>query len=143
MGLISRVSSRTYRKFGIKPSKSQKNTMTSVAKTPSAYELSVKQQQLRAETRQISMKLSEMKAEKAEYKSVIEVLEEQPKEKKAYHMIGAVLTQATVEEVLPNLKIQHENFEKTCEILMGQLQSKDKELRAILESQQELAQKKN
>ena len=88
---------------------------------------------MKQQTRQIGSKLAELKAEKNECSSVIKVLEEQPDDKKAYQMIGAVLTESTVGKVLPNLVLQRNNLEKIVNNLTIQLKDKGDEVRKFTE----------
>merc|ERR1712221_30768 len=110
MGLISRVSSRTYRNFR---TYFPKNKIT-----PQQIQLTY--MRLKKEIGMLGAQIASIKADKNEHKSVIDVLETQPKTKKAFQMIGSVLTESTVEQVLPNLQKQLENFERTITAMDNQ-----------------------
>ncbi|RLN96622.1 hypothetical protein BBJ28_00013121 [Nothophytophthora sp. Chile5] len=56
---------------------------------------------LRAEVRQMSEKISELELETTEHDRVIQTLSELPKDRKAFRMVGGVLVERTVQEVLP------------------------------------------
>lgn len=84
---------------------------------------------LKKEIGMLGAQIASIKADKNEHKSVIDVLEAQPKTKKAFQMIGSVLTESTVEQVLPNLQKQLENFERTITAMDSQHQKKYAELK--------------
>nr|CAG4652354.1 EOG090X0L97 [Triops cancriformis] len=80
--------------------------------------------QLRNEQRQLISKVSELEAEQNEHKLVVETLEEVEPARKCFRLVGGVLVERTVKEVLPALKHNKEQLAKTIENLNKQIASK-------------------
>ncbi|GLG93138.1 hypothetical protein R5R35_012749 [Gryllus longicercus] len=85
-------------------------------------------QALRAEQRNMASKLSELEVELHEHKLVIETLKEADGERKCFRMIGGILCEKTVKEVLPALESNREQLEKFIENLTEQLTKKGQEI---------------
>ncbi|KAJ8683662.1 hypothetical protein QAD02_019454 [Eretmocerus hayati] len=85
-------------------------------------------QTLRNEQRIMATKLSEMEAELNEHKIVIDTLKNVDPKRKCYRMIGGILCERTVEEVMPNLVVNKEQLTKVIETLNEQLTNKGKEI---------------
>uniref|UniRef100_K3WSV0 Prefoldin subunit 2 n=1 Tax=Globisporangium ultimum (strain ATCC 200006 / CBS 805.95 / DAOM BR144) TaxID=431595 RepID=K3WSV0_GLOUD len=56
---------------------------------------------MRAEVRQLAEKIAELEVETTEHERVIQTLKDLPATRKAYRMVGGVLVERTVAEVLP------------------------------------------
>ncbi|KAG8146594.1 hypothetical protein E2320_013728 [Naja naja] len=85
---------------------------------------------LRQEQRGLASKAAELEMELNEHKLVIETLREVDPARKCFRMVGGVLVERTVKEVLPALE---NNKEQIIETLSQQLQTKGRELNEFRE----------
>ncbi|PSN35961.1 Prefoldin subunit 2 [Blattella germanica] len=85
-------------------------------------------QALRGEQRHMANKLSEMELELHEHKIVIDTLEKVDGDRKCFKMIGGVLCERTVKEVLPMLISNRDQLGKFIESLNEQLIKKGQEV---------------
>ncbi|XP_048369381.1 prefoldin subunit 2 [Sphaerodactylus townsendi] len=88
---------------------------------------------LRQEQRGLASKAAELEMELNEHKLVIETLREVDPTRKCYRMVGGVLVERTVKEVLPALESNKEQISKIIETLSQQLQTKGRELNEFRE----------
>uniref|UniRef100_A0A8D0DM07 Prefoldin subunit 2 n=1 Tax=Salvator merianae TaxID=96440 RepID=A0A8D0DM07_SALMN len=88
---------------------------------------------LRQEQRGLASKAAELEMELNEHKLVIETLREVDPTRKCYRMVGGVLVERTVKEVLPALENNKEQINKIIESLTQQLQTKGRELNEFRE----------
>lgn len=85
-------------------------------------------QMLRNEQRLMANKLSEMEMELNEHKIVIDTLKNVDPKRKCFRMIGGVLCERTVEDVMPTLVTNKEQLIKVIEGLNDQLTKKGMEI---------------
>ncbi|XP_071454868.1 prefoldin subunit 2 [Hetaerina americana] len=85
-------------------------------------------QTLRNEQRQLVNKVAELELELNEHKIVIETLDDVDGDRRCYRMVGGVLVERTVKEVLPALKNNKEQLMKVVETLNEQLTKKGQEI---------------
>ncbi|XP_064397346.1 prefoldin subunit 2-like [Halichondria panicea] len=85
-------------------------------------------QRLRAEQRAIASKMSELDAEKTEHKSVIKALKEVSSDRRCYRLVGGVLVERQVKDVLPALEHNTQQLTALVDKLTEQLTLKGKEL---------------
>merc|ERR1711970_73067 len=90
--------------------------------------------------RQLHQKLAEIKQERGEHELVADSLRKAEPERKAWRLVGGVLTERTVGEVLPALEKQIENLSTVIKTLEEQMDSKAKEITAYREKHQILVQ---
>ncbi|XP_062895203.1 prefoldin subunit 2 [Mobula hypostoma] len=83
---------------------------------------------LRQEQRNLVGKGAELEQEVVEHGLVIETLAEVDPSRKCYRMVGGVLVERTVREVLPALENNRQQLVKLIESLNAQIQSKGREL---------------
>lgn len=83
---------------------------------------------LRGEQQSIVAKLNELEAELVEHRIVIDTLKDLDPERKCFRMIGGVLVERTVKEVLPALRSNDAMISKVVEQLKVQLVEKGKEI---------------
>ncbi|XP_074837104.1 prefoldin subunit 2 [Carettochelys insculpta] len=88
---------------------------------------------LRQEQRGLASKASELELELNEHSLVIDTLREVDPTRKCYRMVGGVLVERTVKEVLPALESNKEQISKIIETLTQQLQTKGQELNEFRE----------
>merc|ERR1712002_450807 len=92
------------------------------------------------EQRQLQQKLAELRQERGEHELVAETLKKCEPERKAWRLVGGVLTERTVGEVLPALENQIENLSNVIKTLEEQMETKAKEITAYREKHQILVQ---
>ncbi|KXN67593.1 prefoldin subunit [Conidiobolus coronatus NRRL 28638] len=80
------------------------STSTATAPKLSEQEIVNKFNAYKTDLQTIASKISEMEAETEEHKLVIDTVTPLNKDRKCYRMIGGVLAEKTVEDVLPTLK---------------------------------------
>lgn len=84
--------------------------------------------QLIEERETLANSVIDREQEAEEHSLVIKNLEQQDGSKKAWRLIGEVLVERTVDEVLPELKKQKDNLLAVADGLKRQLESKQKEV---------------
>ncbi|XP_044739112.1 prefoldin subunit 2 [Chrysoperla carnea] len=85
-------------------------------------------QALRSEQRALANKLSELEMDLNEHKVVIDTLKLVNEDRKCYRMIGGILCERTVKDVMPILQTNKEQLTKVIEALNEQLTKKGVEL---------------
>ncbi|XP_056632132.1 prefoldin subunit 2 [Diorhabda sublineata] len=85
-------------------------------------------QNLRAEQRALSGKLSEFEVDLNEHRMVIETLKNVNEERKCFRLIGGILTERTVKDVLPALTTNQEKLKEIIEKLHEQISKKGQEI---------------
>ncbi|XP_061462104.1 prefoldin subunit 2 [Rhineura floridana] len=106
---------------------------TGAAKALTAEQVVAGFNRLRQEQRGLASKAAELEMELNEHKLVIETLREVDPTRKCYRMVGGVLVERTVKEVLPALENNKEQINKIIETLSQQLQTKGRELNEFRE----------
>lgn len=90
--------------------------------------------QMQSECSQIMGKISELNLEKDEHKLVVETLKKVEPERRAYRLVGGVLAERTVGDILP---IVESNFVGIAEVLTkldGTLKTKDEARKTFKET---------
>uniref|UniRef100_A0A3B4CV56 Prefoldin subunit 2 n=1 Tax=Pygocentrus nattereri TaxID=42514 RepID=A0A3B4CV56_PYGNA len=85
-------------------------------------------QRMRQEQRSMASKAAELEMEINEHSLVIDTLKEVDPSRKCYRLVGGVLVERTVKEVLPALENNKEQISKIIESLNTQMQAKGREL---------------
>lgn len=88
-------------------------------------------QSRRSELQGIASKIGELEGEADEHKLVIDTLTEASKadpDRKCFRLIGGVLVERTVKEVLPALQTNLEGLKQILETLLKQYKQKESEL---------------
>ncbi|XP_030758344.1 prefoldin subunit 2 [Sitophilus oryzae] len=85
-------------------------------------------QTLRAEQRSLSSKLSEIELDLNEHKIVIETLKNVNDDRKCYRLVGGVLTERKVKDVLPVLVTNQGKLQELIDILTEQITKKGQEI---------------
>ncbi|CAL1674943.1 unnamed protein product [Lasius platythorax] len=106
----------------------KKSAKASSKKEKSAEEILSEFQTLRNEQRILANKLSEMEMELNEHKIVIDTLKNVDPKRKCYRMIGGVLCERTVEDVMPALVTNKEQLMKVIDALNDQVTKKGIEI---------------
>uniref|UniRef100_A0A8C5BSR1 Prefoldin subunit 2 n=1 Tax=Gadus morhua TaxID=8049 RepID=A0A8C5BSR1_GADMO len=95
---------------------------------PTAEQVVGNFQRMRQEQRGMASKASEFEMENNEHSLVIETLKEVDPSRKCFRLVGGVLVERTVKEVLPALENNKEQITKIIETLSSQMQTKGREL---------------
>jgi prefoldin subunit 2 len=98
------------------------------SKGPSPEEILNGFQALRAEQRNLSSKLTEFEAESNEHKMVIATLQNVNEDRRCFRLVGGVLTERKVKDVLPALISNMEKLKELIEKLKEQIQKKGVEI---------------
>ncbi|KAL0106298.1 hypothetical protein PUN28_016191 [Cardiocondyla obscurior] len=93
-----------------------------------AEEVLTEFQSLRNEQRMLANKLSEMEMELNEHKIVIDTLKNVDPKRKCYRMVGGLLCERTVEDVMPALVTNKEQLIKVIDALNEQVTKKGIEI---------------
>ncbi|KAL6490942.1 hypothetical protein MHYP_G00012870 [Metynnis hypsauchen] len=96
--------------------------------TPSPEQVVATFQRMRQEQRSMASKAAELEMEINEHSLVIDTLKEVDPTRKCYRLVGGVLVERTVKEVLPALENNKEQISKIIESLNTQMQAKGREL---------------
>ncbi|XP_016091597.1 prefoldin subunit 2 [Sinocyclocheilus grahami] len=95
---------------------------------PSAEQVVATFQRMRQEQRSMASKAAELEMEINEHSLVIDTLKEVDPTRKCFRLVGGVLVERTVKEVLPALENNKEQITKIVESLNSQMQAKGREL---------------
>uniref|UniRef100_A0A1A8FK77 Prefoldin subunit 2 n=1 Tax=Nothobranchius korthausae TaxID=1143690 RepID=A0A1A8FK77_9TELE len=85
-------------------------------------------QRMRQEQRSMASKAAELEMDINEHSLVIETLKEVDPSRKCFRLVGGVLVERTVKEVLPALENNKESISKLVETINTQMQAKGQEL---------------
>lgn len=85
-------------------------------------------QSLRAEQRSIATKVSELEQELTEHKIVLDTLKDLEGDRRCFRLIGGVLCEKTVKEVIPTLRSNKEQLSSVITTLNEQLTKKGIEI---------------
>ncbi|XP_013887968.1 prefoldin subunit 2 [Austrofundulus limnaeus] len=95
---------------------------------PSAEQVVSTFQRMRQEQRSMASKAAELEMDITEHSLVIETLKEVDPSRKCFRLVGGVLVERTVKEVLPALENNKEQISKIIETISTQMQTKGREL---------------
>jgi prefoldin subunit 2 len=98
-----------------------------MASAPVSQEVAAKYQGLMQECQQLQSKIVELEIDRNEHQLVEKTLEPLDPERRAYRLVGGVLVERTVKEVLPSVTANRENLEKVIATLQERLDKKQKE----------------
>jgi prefoldin subunit 2 len=80
---------------------------------------------MRAEVRQLAEKIGELEVEITEHDRVVQTLQGLPDDRKAYRMVGGVLVERTVKEVLPAVSSNREGIAQVLAQLNESIKQKE------------------
>ncbi|XP_014330583.1 prefoldin subunit 2 [Xiphophorus maculatus] len=95
---------------------------------PSAEQVVATFQRMRQEQRNMASKAAELEMDINEHSLVIDTLKEVDSSRKCFRLVGGVLVERTVKEVLPALENNKEQISKVIETINTQMQAKGREL---------------
>ncbi|XP_023696148.1 prefoldin subunit 2 [Paramormyrops kingsleyae] len=104
------------------------NTGGGKQSAPSAEQVVATFQRMRQEQRSMASKAAELEMEINEHSLVIDTLKEVDPSRKCFRLVGGVLVERTVKEVLPALENNKEQISRLVESLNSQMQAKGREL---------------
>lgn len=84
--------------------------------------------ELQSECQSYASKISELEQELGEHRLVEETLKPLDEKRRAFRLVGGVLVERTVGEVLPTVVTNRENLEKVVDKVRSTLEEKQKEL---------------
>ncbi|XP_030833531.1 prefoldin subunit 2 [Strongylocentrotus purpuratus] len=84
--------------------------------------------QLRQDQRALVSKIAELDSDQNEHRLVLETLQEVDGERKCFRLVGGVLVERTVKDVLPALTHNKEQIEQLTKGLTKQMESKGREI---------------
>lgn len=84
--------------------------------------------ELQSECANLVNKITEVEQDRNEHQLVKETLKPLDPKRRAFRLIGGVLVERTVEEVLPSISDSLENFEQVVVTLESKLKEKNKEM---------------
>eukprot|EP00977_Amphora_coffeiformis_P019892 scaffold7575_cov159-Amphora_coffeaeformis.AAC.7 len=80
------------------------------------------------ESNKVAQKIAELEFDKNEHRLVEDTLKPLDGKRRAYRLVGEVLVERTVEEVLPSVSNNREKLETTISSLQSHLETKNKEV---------------
>ncbi|XP_061619652.1 prefoldin subunit 2 [Phyllopteryx taeniolatus] len=95
---------------------------------PSAEQVVATFQRMRQEQRNMASKAAELEMESNEHSLVIDTLKDVDPSRKCFRLVGGVLVERTVKEVLPALQTNKEQISKILESISTKMQEKGREL---------------
>ncbi|KAI8978956.1 Prefoldin beta-like protein [Pilobolus umbonatus] len=96
-------------------------------KKPSDAELTQKYNQYKNELQQLAQKIGELESEVEEHKLVIDSISPLEPDRKCFRMVGGVLVERTVKEVLPALETNYNGINQVIESLLKSYKRKEEE----------------
>ncbi|KAM9833828.1 prefoldin subunit 2 [Syngnathus typhle] len=96
--------------------------------TPSTEQVVATFQRMRQEQRNMASKAAELEMESNEHSLVIDTLKDVDPSRKCFRLVGGVLVERTVKEVLPALQTNKEQLSKIIESLNTMMVEKGREL---------------
>ncbi|KAK6173079.1 hypothetical protein SNE40_016608 [Patella caerulea] len=109
------------------------NTSKSAQKPKSQEQIVSAFNELRQQQRSLVSKMSEIEMDIKEHELVIDTLKEVDEGRKCYRMVGGVLVERTVKDVLPALTNNKEQMSKLVETLSKQMETKGSEINKFRE----------
>ncbi|KAF9993332.1 hypothetical protein BGZ65_011165 [Modicella reniformis] len=98
---------------------------------PSDQELTQTYNTMRSELNQLAQKIGELETEADEHTLVIDTISPLDSDRKCFRLVGGVLVERTVNEVLPALKTNQEGIKTVTTQLVQRYKSKEDELLAF------------
>ncbi len=89
--------------------------------------------QMQSECSQILGKISELNLEKDEHKLVVDTLKKMDSDRRAYRLVGGVLVERTVGDILPIVQSNYNGITEVVTKLDAGLKKKDEERKAFKE----------
>ncbi|KAI9319813.1 Prefoldin beta-like protein [Dichotomocladium elegans] len=97
------------------------------SKKPSEAEITQQYNRLKNELQQLAQKVGELESEIEEHKLVIDSISPLEPERKCFRMVGGVLVERTVKEVLPALETNFNGIQQVIQSLLQTYKRKEQE----------------
>ncbi|KAI0638401.1 Prefoldin beta-like protein [Trametes polyzona] len=97
---------------------------------PSAQELQQQYNRLQSELQALATKIGELEQDAEEHNLVLSTLDEalaEEPDRKCFRLVGGVLVERTVKDVVPALKTNRDGIQKVISSLVEQYKSRDEE----------------
>ncbi|KAG0358741.1 Prefoldin [Gamsiella multidivaricata] len=98
---------------------------------PSDQELTQTYNTMKSELNQLAQKIGELETESDEHTLVVDTISPLDPERKCFRLVGGVLVERTVKEVLPALKTNQEGIKNVTMQLVQKYKSKEDEFMAF------------
>ncbi|KAG0222690.1 hypothetical protein BGW42_006398 [Actinomortierella wolfii] len=105
--------------------------MSSSSKRPSDQELTATYNQMKNELQSLAQKIGELETEADEHTLVLDTLTPLDGDRKCFRLVGGVLVERTVKEVLPALKTNQEGIRNVTMQLVQKYKAKEEEFMAF------------
>ncbi|KAK9717984.1 Cochaperone prefoldin complex subunit [Basidiobolus ranarum] len=96
-------------------------------KKPSDQEIVAQFNSMKQELQAIAQKVGELEMESEEHKLVIDTISPLDAERKCYRLVGGVLVERTVKDVLPALQMNQDGIKKVIEQLLQSYKKKEED----------------
>ncbi|CAO3635816.1 unnamed protein product [Cunninghamella blakesleeana] len=97
------------------------------SKKPSEAELTQQYNQYKNELQSMAQKIGELESEVEEHKLVIDSISPLEPERKCFRMVGGVLVERTIKEVLPALETNYDGIQQVIQSLLQSYKRKEEE----------------
>ncbi|KAI9252327.1 Prefoldin beta-like protein [Phascolomyces articulosus] len=97
------------------------------SKRPSDAEIQQQYNKYKNELQQVAQKIGELESEVEEHKLVIDSISPLEPDRKCFRMVGGVLVERTVKEVLPALETNYNGIKQVIEQLLNSYKRKEQE----------------
>ncbi|KAI7875354.1 Prefoldin beta-like protein [Lichtheimia hyalospora FSU 10163] len=101
--------------------------MSSSSKKPSEAEITQQYNKYKNELQQLAQKVGELESEVEEHKLVIDSISPLEPDRKCFRMVGGVLVERTVKEVLPALQTNYSGIQQVIQSLLQSYKRKEQE----------------
>ncbi|KAF9172977.1 hypothetical protein BGX21_001560 [Mortierella sp. AD011] len=112
-------------------SSSGSSSSAAASKRPSDQELTQTYNTMKSELNQLAQKIGELETESDEHTLVVETITPLDPERKCFRLVGGVLVERTIKEVLPALKTNQEGIKTVTMQLVQKYKSKEDEFMAF------------
>ncbi|RHZ69191.1 hypothetical protein Glove_287g10 [Diversispora epigaea] len=103
----------------------------SKAKKLTDQEITLQFNNLKGELQSIAQKIGELEADSDEHKAVIDTISPLNGDRKCFRLVGGVLVERTVKDVLPALQMNYEGIKSIMEQLVQNYKNKEDEFIAF------------
>ncbi|KAJ3352307.1 hypothetical protein AMAG_06711 [Allomyces macrogynus ATCC 38327] len=104
---------------------------SSASKRPSDQELVAQFQAMKQDLQSLASKLGELEMDKEEHTLVIDSIKPLPKDRKCFRLVGGVLMERTVAEVLPALEANLDGINSVIKQLVTTYKTKEEAMQAF------------
>ncbi|TPX67266.1 hypothetical protein SpCBS45565_g03902 [Spizellomyces sp. 'palustris'] len=102
-----------------------------VEKRPSDQEIVAQINGMKQEMNAIAQKLGELEMEKDEHQLVVDTISPLEPERKCFRLVGGILVERTVQDVLPAVKTNMDGIQNIIKQLVAQYKKKEQDMEAF------------